>query len=126
MSFADFHGNSALLHNLRSMLQQDRLPHALIIAGAPGSGKYTLAQMIAKTLNCVSPPTGALPDFCGRCIDCTQIAAADDLESRCAEAVEARDNLKDADKREARLLIQTHPEVLIIPPDPPQMMIKVD
>jgi DNA polymerase-3 subunit delta' len=33
--------------------------------------------------------------------------------------------MREADKRETRLLIQTHPDVLIIPPDPPQMMIKV-
>src|SRR5207302_10654980 len=28
--------------------------------------------------------------------------------------------------KETRILIQTHPDVLVIPPDPPQMMIKVD
>jgi DNA polymerase-3 subunit delta' len=50
----------------------------------------------------------------------------EDLESRCAEATEARENLKETEKRETRLFIQTHPDVLVIPPDPPQMMIKVD
>jgi DNA polymerase-3 subunit delta' len=34
--------------------------------------------------------------------------------------------LKEAEKKETRLFIQTHPDVLVIPPDPPQMMIKVD
>ena len=40
--------------------------------------------------------------------------------------MEARENLRDTDKKETRLFVQTHPDVLIIPPDPPQMMIKVD
>jgi DNA polymerase-3 subunit delta' len=33
--------------------------------------------------------------------------------------------MNDTDKRETRVLIQTHPDVLVIPPDPPQMMIKI-
>jgi DNA polymerase III subunit delta' len=34
--------------------------------------------------------------------------------------------MRDTDKRETRILVQTHPDVLVIPPDPPQMMIKID
>jgi DNA polymerase-3 subunit delta' len=67
-----------------------------------------------------------LPDFCGHCSNCTRIAQSEDLDARFAEAVEARENLRDADKKETRLFVQTHPDVLIVPPDPPQMMIKVD
>src|SRR5260370_9639324 len=48
------------------------------------------------------------------------------LAAGSAEAVEAREGLRDIDKRETRILIQPHPDVLVIPPDPPQMMIKVD
>src|SRR5260370_10154717 len=70
--------------------------------------------------------TDGLPDFCGHCSNCTRIAQAEDLDPRFAEAVEARENLRDTDKRETRLFVQTHPDVLIIPPDPPQLMIKVD
>ena len=51
---------------------------------------------------------------------------ANDLDARFAEAVEARENLRETDKKETRILVQTHPDVLVIPPDPPQMMIKVD
>ena len=137
MGFADFKGNSDVVHRLREMLARDRFPHAVILTGARGSGKYTLAQMVAKAMNCLerpdpnglfaaAQPEGALPDFCGRCSNCLRIAEADDLEGRFAEAVEARENLRDTDKRETRILIQTFPDVLVIPPDPPQMMIKVD
>ncbi len=127
MLFSDFHGNADTVHRLRDMLARDRFPHAVVLSGAPGSGKYTLALMLAQTLNCLAPTkTDGLPDFCGQCANCTRIAQAADLDARFAEAVEARDNLRDADKKETRLFVQTHPDVLVIPPDPPQMMIKVD
>jgi DNA polymerase III subunit delta' len=127
MSFADFQGNAETVHRLRDMLARDRFPHAVILSGARGSGKYTLALMLAQALNCLEPKqTDGLPDFCGHCSNCLRIAQSGDLEARCAEAVEAREGLRETDKKETRLFIQTHPDVLIIPPDPPQMMIKVD
>ena len=127
MSFSDFHGNPEVVHRLREMLARNRFPHAVILAGAQGSGKYTLALMLARAMNCLEQPvTGGLPDFCGRCSNCTRIAQAEDLDARFAEAVEARENLRETDKKETRILVQVHPDVLVIPPDPPQMMIKVD
>ena len=132
MPFSDFAGNPETIHRLREMLARNRFPHAVILSGARGSGKYTLALMLARAMNCLEQPIrggtdgDGLPDFCGRCSNCTRIAQAEDLDARFAEAVEARENLRDTDKKETRLFVQTHPDVLIIPPDPPQMMIKVD
>jgi DNA polymerase-3 subunit delta' len=127
MSFFDFHGNTAVVTQLRGMLARDRFPHAVILSGPQGAGKYTLAQMLAKTMNCQEQPVAAdgLPDFCGRCSNCTRIAQADELSSRFAEAVETREGMREADKKDTRIFVQTHPEVLVIPPDPPQMLIKV-
>jgi DNA polymerase-3 subunit delta' len=127
MPFSDFHGNAATVHTLREMLARDHFPHAVILSGPQGSGKYTLAQMVAKAMNCLERPlTDGLPDFCGHCANCVRIAEADALEDRFSESVEARDNLRDVDKRETRIFVQTHPDVMIIPPDPPQMLVKVD
>lgn len=127
MSFSDFHGNAETVHRLRDMLARNRFPHAVILSGARGSGKYTLALMLAQAMNCLAPTqTDGLPDFCGQCANCRRIAQSADLDARCAEGIEAREALRETDKKETRLLIQTHPDVLIIPPDPPQMMIKVD
>jgi DNA polymerase-3 subunit delta' len=127
MPFSDFVGNPETIHRLREMLARDRFPHAVILSGARGAGKYTLALMLARAMNCLEPPVAdGLPDFCGFCSNCTRIAQAADLDARFAEAVEARENMRDADKKETRLFVQTHPDVLIIPPDPPQLMIKVD
>jgi DNA polymerase-3 subunit delta' len=127
MPFSDFQGNAETVRQLREMLVRDRFPHAVILAGPQGAGKYTLALMVARTMNCLDPrQMDGLPDFCGVCSNCTRIGQAEDLESRFAEAVEAREGLRETDKRETRILVQTHPDVLVVPPDPPQMMIKVD
>jgi DNA polymerase-3 subunit delta' len=127
MPFSDFVGNPETIRHLREMLARNRFPHAVILSGAQGSGKYTLALMLARAMNCLEQPlTDGLPDFCGRCSNCTRIAQSENLDTRFAEAVEARENLRDTDKKETRLFVQTHPDVLIIPPDPPQLMIKVD
>jgi DNA polymerase-3 subunit delta' len=130
VGFADFLGNSDTVTRLREMLERDHFPHALILTGPRGSGKYTLAQMVAKAMNCLERPKSAvitrgssalsdraeaLPDFCGRCSNCVRIGQADDLESRF-----------ETDKRETRIFVQTHSDVMVIPPDPPQMMVKVD
>ena len=127
MPFSDFHGNPETVRTLREMLAHEHFPHALILSGPQGAGKYTLAQMVAKAMNCLERPlTDGLPDFCGHCPNCVRIGEADALEERFAEAVEARESLRETDKRETRIFVQTHPDVLIIPPDPPQMLVKVD
>jgi len=127
MSFSQFHGNPETVRQLREMLARDRFPHAVILAGLQGTGKYTLSLMLARVMNCLQlKETDGLPDYCGVCANCQRIVESLDLETRCAEAVEAREGLRDTDKRETRIFVQTHPDVLIIPPDPPQMMIKVD
>ena len=126
MGFQDFLGNPATVTHLRESIRADRFPHSLILAGPRGAGKYTLALMLAKAVNCLQPTeSGGLPDFCGACANCTRISDSADLEARVAEAVEAREQLRDTDKRETRILIQTHPDVLIVPPDPPQLLIKL-
>ncbi len=127
MGFADFLGNTATVRLFRESLAADRLPHSIILAGPRGSGKYTLALMLAQAANCLTPPTpeDTLPDFCGHCSNCTRIAAAAPREARVAEAIAAREELRDADKKDTRILIQTHPDVLIVPPDPPQLLIKL-
>src|SRR5271167_3493484 len=127
MGFSDFHGNAETVRRLREMLARKHFPHAVILSGARGAGKYTLALMLAQALNCLAPTeTDGLPDFCGQCANCRRIAQAADLDARFAEAVETREGLREADKKDTRLFVQTHPDVLVIPPDPPQMMIKVD
>jgi DNA polymerase-3 subunit delta' len=126
VGFQDFLGNPQTVTHLRESIAAERFPHSLILAGPRGSGKYTLALMLAKAVNCLHPTeTDGLPDFCGVCSNCARIGDSANLEERVAEAVAARENLRDTDKRETRILIQTHPDVLVVPPDPPQLLIKL-
>ena len=126
MGFQDFLGNSATVTRLRESIGADRFPQSLILAGPRGAGKYTLSLMLAQAVNCLEPVVSdGLPDFCGRCSNCARIAESANLDALVAAAVEARDEMRDTDKRETRILIQTHPVVLIVPPDPPQLLIKL-
>ena len=103
----------------------------MILAGPRGAGKYTLALMLAQAVNCLDEAarngakSDGLPDFCGVCSNCTRIGEAANLDARVAEAVAAREELRETDKRETRILVQTHGDVLVVPPDPPQLLIKL-
>jgi DNA polymerase III subunit delta' len=126
VGFQDFLGNAQTVTHLRESIRAQRFPHSLILAGPRGSGKYTLALMLAQAVNCLNPTeSDGLPDFCGVCRNCLRIADSANLEALVAEAVSARDDLRDTDKRETRILIQTHPDLLVVPPDPPQLLIKL-
>ncbi len=126
MSFREFLGNSVTVTRLRKSVRTGHFPQALVLAGPKGAGKYTLSLMLAQAVNCLNPTeSDGLPDYCGQCHNCERIGAAANLEERVAEAVAAREDMRDADKRETRILIQTHPDVLIVPPDPPQLLIKL-
>jgi DNA polymerase-3 subunit delta' len=131
LDFNEFLGNTNAVESLRTSIAAGRLPHALIFSGPAGAGKYTLALMLAMTIECERQPRDlwsngqTLAGFCGNCANCTRIAAAADLEAQVAAAVAAREELRETDKKETRVLIQPHPDVLILPPDPPQLLIKL-
>ncbi len=130
-TFNDFLGNTAAVEHLRTAIAAGRFPHSLILSGPTGAGKYTLALMLAMAVECERQPRDlwsngqSLAGFCGVCRNCTRIASASNLEEQVDQAVAAREELRDADKKDTRVLIQPHPDVLIIPPDPPQLLIKL-
>ncbi len=63
MRFPGFYGNDSL--KLRLSAAGDRLSHCYILEGPAGSGKKTLARLIAAAMECTAPgesPAGhALP-----------------------------------------------------------------
>jgi DNA polymerase III subunit delta' len=126
VGFDQFVGNEVTVRHLREAIAGARMPPALILAGPRGAGKYTLALMLAQTMACLQRPvTNGLPDFCGVCSNCTRIAQSLPLAERVTEAIAAREELREVDKKDTRILIQTHPDVVVIPPDPPQLLIKL-
>jgi DNA polymerase-3 subunit delta' len=130
-TFNDFLGNASAVEHLRTAIAAGRLPHSLILAGPSGAGKYTLALMLAMAVECERQPRDlwsngqSLASFCGVCSNCTRIASAANLEEQVEAAVGAREELRETDKKDTRVLVQPHPDVLIIPPDPPQLLIKL-
>jgi DNA polymerase-3 subunit delta' len=130
-SFAEFAGNRAVVESLRAAIAAQKLPHSLVIAGSRGSGKYTLALLLTMALECERQPREfsaegrELAGFCGVCRNCTRIAEAANLETKIEEAVAVREEMRETDKKDTRVLVQTHPDVLIVPPDPPQLLIKL-
>ena len=130
-TFNDFLGNSSAIEHLRTAIAAGRLPHSLILAGPSGAGKYTLALMLTMAVECERQPRDlwsngqSLASFCGICHNCTRIASAATLEDEVDKAVATREELRETDKKDTRVLIQPHPDVLIIPPDPPQLLIKL-
>jgi DNA polymerase III subunit delta' len=137
-TFNDFLGNTTAVEHLRTAIAAGRLPHSLILAGPSGAGKYTLALMLAMAVECERQPRElrsysealgsngqSLASFCGVCHNCTRIASAANLDDEVDKAVAIREELRDADKKDTRILIQPHPDVLIVPPDPPQLLIKL-
>ena len=130
-TFADFLGNTPAVEHLRTAIAAGRLPNSIILSGPTGAGKYTLALLLAMAVECERQPrdlwsTGeSLASFCGVCSNCTRIASAADLATLIEAGVAAREDLRETDKKDTRVLIQQHPDVLIIPPDPPQLLIKL-
>lgn len=72
LSFRAFVGNPGIIRILTRAVEQNRVPHALVFAGPEGVGKRTLAILLARRVNCLSP---AGNDACGDCISCRKITA---------------------------------------------------
>ncbi len=73
MNFDGFVGNDEVKERLNKLTSSKRLPHALIIQGADGLGKHTLAKKIAAYLTCKCEDESLRP--CGRCKACTEMRA---------------------------------------------------
>lgn len=69
--FSKLIGNATTSLRLRRMLEANRLPGALLFAGASGTGKKLFAVELAKALNCLAPLDGI--EACDRCRACVNI-----------------------------------------------------
>src|ERR671921_635706 len=77
-TFADVVGQEHVVRTLRNAIEQDRVHHAYLFVGSRGTGKTSMAKILAAALNC--PVRGASPDPCGTCDSCRAIAGATSLD----------------------------------------------
>jgi len=69
--FDEMVGQDAIIKTIRSALKNNKVAHAYLFCGPRGTGKTTLAKLIAKTVNCEKFP---IDDPCGECDNCKRIA----------------------------------------------------
>jgi DNA polymerase-3 subunit delta' len=71
MRFNEIPGQQAIRARLIQAVKTNRVSHALMLSGTPGSGSYALALALAQYLQCTSP---LADDSCGVCPACHQAA----------------------------------------------------
>jgi len=115
MGLSEFLGNERVVSALRAMLGREHVPSALLFVGPRGVGKFTLARMFAQAANCEK----LRDDFCGGCATCIKIARL----AHCAPLIEQGlaergENPDTATVERMPLILETHPDVWAMVPDP--------
>src|SRR5690242_18557304 len=76
-SFDEVVGQTHVVRTLRNAVEKGAVHHAYLFVGSRGTGKTSMAKILAASLNCVNGPT-VRP--CGECESCVSIAAATSLD----------------------------------------------
>ena len=70
-------GQEPVTRTLRNAVERDKVHHAYLLVGSRGTGKTSMAKILAASLNCAEGPT---IEPCGRCESCVSIARASSLD----------------------------------------------
>jgi DNA polymerase-3 subunit delta' len=69
MDFSQIPGQKAVIDRLRHSVAENRVSHALLFYGPPGSGKFAIAMAFARFISCENRTA---EDACGRCPSCVK------------------------------------------------------
>jgi DNA polymerase-3 subunit gamma/tau len=76
-SFAEVVGQEHVVRTLRNAVTHGKVHHAYLFVGSRGTGKTSMAKILAACLNCERGPT---IEPCGVCDSCVSIASATSLD----------------------------------------------
>jgi DNA polymerase-3 subunit gamma/tau len=77
-TFDDVVGQEHVVRTLRNAIERGRVHHAYLFVGSRGTGKTSMAKILAASLNCENGGPTVTP--CGHCGSCRSIAAATSLD----------------------------------------------
>jgi DNA polymerase III subunit gamma/tau len=99
-SFDQVVGQEHVVRTLSNAVEHGRVHHAYLFVGSRGTGKTSVAKILARSLNCVNGPT-VTP--CGECESCRTIAAGTSLDVIEMDAASNRsvDDIRDLRERVA-------------------------
>jgi DNA polymerase-3 subunit gamma/tau len=100
-SFDEVVGQQHVVRTLRNAVEQDKVHHAYLFVGSRGTGKTSMAKILARSLNCERGGPTVTP--CGECESCVTIAAGTSIDVIEMDAASNRsvDDVRDLRERVA-------------------------